>query len=51
MIDLRYVWRWLLPAAAIALGLGAMLAALLPDVLAAYRLSFLDQALWSFTCF
>jgi len=28
-----------------------MLAALMPDVLAAYNLSFLDKALWSFTCF
>ena len=51
MIDLRHRCCWLLPAAAIAMGLGAMLAALLPDVLAAYRLSFLDKVLWSFTCF
>ena len=51
MIDRRHMWRWLPPAATVAMGLGAMLAALLPDVLAAYRLSFLDKALWSFTCF
>ena len=51
MIDRRCMWRGLLPAALVAIGLGAMLAALLPDVLAAYRLSFLDKALWSFTCF
>ncbi len=51
MIDLRHRWVWLLPAAAIAMGLGAMLAALLPDVLTAYRVSFLDQTLWRFSCF
>lgn len=51
MIDLRQRWIWLPPAMAVAMGLGAMLAALLPDVLAAYSVSFVDQAFWSFTCF
>lgn len=51
MIDRRHRWCWLLPTALAAMGLGATLAALLPDILAAYKLSFLDQALWSFTCF
>ncbi len=51
MIELRDRWHWLLPAALVAMGSGAVLAASLPDILTAYRLSFLDRALWSFTCF
>lgn len=44
-------WGRLLAAAVVAMGLGAVLAALLPTVLAAYKLSYLDQVLWRFTCF